>query len=134
MSAWVQGVVERTFRCSSIAPLAPGVVQAQVRVVIRQHAMASPRVHALLSCGFGDAGEQAATLLRKRLRAGRTCTAQGKWLEPLQGCMDLLLAGCHQIHTDEDAATHAEAESLIGAGASGSTRGMQHPPHQQETA
>ena len=101
MSAWVQGVVERTFRCSSIAPSAPGVVQAQVRVVIRQHAMAGPRVHALLSCGYGDAGEQAATLLRKRLKAGRACTAQGKWLAPLQQSMDLLLVGCHEIHTEE---------------------------------
>jgi len=134
MSAWVQGVVERTFRCSSIAPSAPGVVQAQVRVVIRQHAMAGPRVHALLSCGYGDAGEQAATLLRKRLKAGRACTAQGKWLAPLQQSMDLLLVGCYQIHTDEDAATHAEAEALIGAGASGRARGVQHPPHLEATA
>ena len=134
MSAWVQGVVERTFRCSSITPAAPGVVQAQVRVVIRQHAMAGPRVHALLGCGYGEAGEQTATLLRKRLKAGRACTAQGKWLAPLQQSMDLLLVGCYQIHTDEDAATHAEAEALIGAGASGSARGAQHPPHLEATA
>lgn len=101
MSAWVEGVVERTFRCSSIAPAAPGVVQAQVRVVIRQHINAGPRVHAVLSCGYGDAGEQAATLLRRRLKAGRTCTAQGKWLAPLEGSMDLLLVGCHEVHTEE---------------------------------
>jgi hypothetical protein len=103
MSAWVQGVVERTFRCSSIAPAAPGVVQAQVRVVIRQHINAGPRVHAVLSCGYGEAGEQAATLLRRRLKAGRTCTAQGKWLAPLDGSMDLVLMGCHDVHTDESA-------------------------------
>ena len=101
MSAWVQGVVERTFRCSSIAPSAPGVVQAQVRVVIRQHINAGPRVHAVLSCGYGEAGEQAATLLRRRLKAGRTCTAQGKWLAPLEGSMDLLLVRCHEVHTEE---------------------------------
>ena len=101
MSAWVEGVVERTFRCSSIAPAAPGVVQAQVRVVIRQHINAGPRVHAVLSCGYGEAGEQAATLLRRRLKAGRTCTAQGKWLAPLEGSMDLLLVGCHEVHTEE---------------------------------
>lgn len=100
MSAWVQGVVERTFRCSSTAPAAPGW-QAQVRVVIRQHINAGPRVHAVLSCGYGEAGEQAATLLRRRLKAGRTCTAQGKWLAPLEGSMDLLLVGCHEVHTEE---------------------------------
>jgi hypothetical protein len=103
MSAWVQGVVERTFRCSSIAPAAPGVVQAQVRVVIRQAHGVAVRVHAVLSCGYGEAGEQAATLLRRRLKAGRTCTAQGKWLAPLDGSMDLVLMGCHDVHTDEPA-------------------------------
>ena len=101
MSAWVEGVVERTFRCSSIAPAAPGVVQAQVRVVIRQHHIATPRVHAVIGCGFGEAGEQAATLLRKRLKAGRLCTAKGKWVAPLEGSMDLLLVGCHAVHTEE---------------------------------
>lgn len=109
MSAWVQGVVERTYRCSSIAPATPGVVQAQVRVVIRQHINAGPRVHAVLSCGYGEAGEQAATLLRRRLKAGRSCTAQGKWLAPLEGSMDLLLVGCHELHTEE-AAAHTQTE------------------------
>lgn len=103
MSAWVQGVVERTFRCSSIAPAAPGVVQAQVRVVIKQGHGVAVRVHAVLSCGYGEAGEQAATLLRKRLAAGKACTARGKWLEPVQGSMDLVLRGCHEIHTEEPA-------------------------------
>ena len=144
MSAWVHGVVERTFRCSSIAPAAPGVVQAQVRVVIRQHAMAGPRVHALVGCGYGEAGEKTATLLRKRLKAGRACTAQGKGLAPLQQSMDLLLVGCYQIHTDADAAqaacepAHAQAlarlEDFFGAGASVSARGAQHPPHLEATA
>lgn len=103
MSAWVQGVVERTFRCSSIDNFAPGVVQAQVRVVIKQGHGVAVRVHAVLSCGFGDTGEKAATLLRKRLAAGKPCTARGKWLEPVQGSMDLVLRGCQDIHTDEPA-------------------------------
>lgn len=101
MSAWVEGVVERTFRCSSIAPAAPSVVQAQVRVVIRQHHIATPRIHAVIGCGFDEAGNKAATLLRERLKAGRLCTAKGKWVAPLEGSMDLLLVGCHEIHTHE---------------------------------
>ena len=102
MTAWVEGVIERTYRCSTlVGTQVPGVVQAQVRVVIRQHLSAGPRVHALLACGYGDAGEQAATLLRRRLKAGRSCTAHGKWLAPLEGSMDLLLVGCCDVHTDE---------------------------------
>lgn len=115
MSAWVEGVVERTFRCSSIAPAAPGVVQAQVRVVIRQHINAGPRVHAVLSCGYGEAGEQAATLLRRRLKAGRTCTAQGKWLAPLEGSMDLLLVGCCEVHTEEVGVCSQTELAAVGA-------------------
>lgn len=101
--ASIHGVVERTFRCSTVAPAAPGVVQAQVRVVIKQHHLCLPRIHAVLTCGYGEAGEQAAALLRKRLSAGRPCTATGKWLEPLAGSMDLLLRGCSDVHTDEAA-------------------------------
>ena len=106
MTATIHGVVERTFRCTSAPPAhAPAAAQAQVRVVIRQHLSvnAQPRIHALLSCGMGEAGEQAAILLRKRLAAGRPCTAHGKWLEPIQGSMDLVLRGCQEIHTEEAA-------------------------------
>ena len=103
MSATIHGVVERTFRCTTVPPHAPAAIQAQVRVVIRQHLMVQPRIHALLSCGMGEAGEQAATLVRKRLAAGKACTAHGKWLEPIGGSMDLLLRGCQQIDTEEAA-------------------------------
>lgn len=104
MSATIHGVVERTFRCTSAPPPhAPAAAQAQVRVVIRQHLSVQPRIHALLSCGMGEAGEQAATLVRKRLAAGKACTAHGKWLEPIGGSMDLLLRGCQQIDTEEAA-------------------------------
>ena len=72
-----------------------------MRVVIRQYMMVQPRIHALLTCGMGEAGDQAATLLRKRLSAGKPCTAHGKWLEPIQGSMDLVLRGCHVIDTEE---------------------------------
>lgn len=116
MSVWVEGVVERTYRCSTLTPATPGVVQAQVRVVMRQHLTAGPRVHALLACGYGDAGEQAATLLRRRLKAGRTCTAHGKWVAPLEGSMDLLLVGCHEVHTEEaTTAGQPEAAALEAA-------------------
>lgn len=101
MSATIHGVVERTFRCTTVAAEAPAAIQAQVRVVIKQGQGIGPRVHALLSCGFGAAGDQSATLLRKRLSAGKPCTAHGKWLEPIQGSMDLVLRGCHVVDTEE---------------------------------
>lgn len=104
MTATIHGVVERTFRCTSAPPAhAPAATQSQVRVVIRQHLSVQPRIHALVACGMGAAGEQAATLLRKRLAAGKACTAHGKWLEPIGGSMDLLLRGCQQIDTEEAA-------------------------------
>lgn len=104
MTAIIHGVVERTFRCTSAPPPhAPAAAQAQVRVVIRQHLSVQPRIHALLCCGMGEAGDQAAALLRRRLTAGKPCTAHGKWLEPIQGSMDLVLRGCQEIHTEEAA-------------------------------
>lgn len=104
MTATIHGVVERTFRCTSAPPAhAPAAAQAQVRVVLKQSFSSPVRIHALLSCGMGEAGEQAAILLRKRLAAGRPCTAHGKWLEPIGGSMDLLLRGCQQIDTEEAA-------------------------------
>ena len=104
MSATIHGVVERTFRCTSAPPPhAPAAAQAQVRVVMRQNFASAVRVHAVLSCGMGEAGEQAAVLVRKRLVAGKPCIARGRAIEPLPGSMDVLLRGCAEIFTDEPA-------------------------------
>ena len=104
MTATIHGVVERTFRCTSAPPAhAPAAAQAQVRVVLKQSFSSPVRVHAVVDCGMGAAGEQAATLMRKRLAAGQPCTAHGKWLEPIGGSMDLLLRGCAEIFTEEPA-------------------------------
>lgn len=104
MSATIHGVVERTFRCTSAAPAhAPAAAQAQVRVVLRQSFSSTVRVHAVLNCGMGTAGEEAATLMRKRLAAGKACIARGRAIEPLPGSMDLVLLGCVEAFTDEPA-------------------------------
>ena len=52
---------------------------------------------------LGAAGEQAATLMRKRLAAGKACIARGRAVEPLPGSMDVLLRGCAEIFTEEPA-------------------------------
>jgi hypothetical protein len=104
MSATINGVVERTFRCTSAAPAhAPGAAQAQVRVVLKQSFSSIVRVHAVLDCGMGAAGEEAARLMRKRLAAGKQCIVRGRAIEPLPGSMDLVLLGCWEAFTDEHA-------------------------------
>jgi len=103
MSATIHGTVERTFRCTAVFPHAPAAIQAQVRVVIRQSFASAVRVHAVVDCGMGEAGEQAAVLVRKRLVAGKPCIARGRAIEPLPGSMDVLLRGCTEIFTDEPA-------------------------------
>ena len=104
MSATIHGVVERTFRCTSAPPPhAPAAIQAQVRVVLKQSFSSPVRVHAVVDCGMGEAGEQAATLMRKRLAAGKACIARGRAIEPLPGSMDVLLRGCAEIFTEEPA-------------------------------
>jgi len=104
MSATIHGVVERTFSCTSAPPPhAPAAAQAQVRVVLKQSFSSPVRVHAVVDCGMGEAGEQAATLMRKRLAAGKACIARGRAIEPLPGSMDVLLRGCAEIFTEEPA-------------------------------
>ncbi len=103
MSATINGVVERTFRCTSVPTAhAPAAAQAQVRVVLKQF-ISAVRVHAVVDCGMGPAGEQAATLMRKRLVAGKACIARGRAIEPLAGSMDVFLRGCAEIFTEEPA-------------------------------
>ena len=104
MSATIHGVVERTFRCTSAPPAhAPAAAQAQVRVVLKQSFSSAVRVHAVVDCGMGAAGEQAAVLMRKRLVAGKACIARGRAIEPLAGSMDVFLRGCAEIFTEEPA-------------------------------
>jgi hypothetical protein len=104
MSATIHGVVERTFRCTSAPPAhAPSAAQAQVRVVLKQSFSSAVRVHAVVDCGMGAAGEQAAVLMRKRLVAGKACIARGRAIEPLAGSMDVFLRGCAEIFTEEPA-------------------------------
>jgi hypothetical protein len=104
MSATIHGVVERTFRCTSAPPAhAPAATQAQVRVVLKQSFSSAVRVHAVVDCGMGAAGEQAAVLMRKRLVAGKACIARGRAIEPLAGSMDVFLRGCAEIFTEEPA-------------------------------
>lgn len=119
MTATITGVVERTFRCTAAPAHCPsdalladadglqGIGPVQVRVVIRQHLAAPHRVHALLQAGIGQAGLQAAELIRRRLKAGTPCTATGAWLQPLPDTADLLLKNCTAIHGGEAAAPAA---------------------------
>ena len=71
--------------------------------MLKQSFSSPVRVHAVVDCGMGAAGEQAAVLMRKRLVAGKACIARGRSIEPLPGSMDVLLRGCAEIFTDEPA-------------------------------
>jgi hypothetical protein len=105
MTAWVEGVIERTQLSSELLELAESVDMPISRVfeseltlwlvdlVMRQDLAGAPHVHVLLRCGFGMDGKKHAIRLRRSLKAGRRFALHGTGFIKHQDSSDLFLMG-----------------------------------------
>ena len=104
MTAWVEGVIERTRLSSELLQLESWPMPISldlefertewlVDLVMRQDLAGAPRVRVLMSCGFGLDGKKHAIRMRRRLKAGRRCALHGTGLMKHQDSSDLLLMG-----------------------------------------